>query len=197
MNKFFVVLAILGVSGAVYYFNGPYVFPTSVALGPCWKDYTSPTSYEERASPLKTLHFTVGDVKGRLCYGAPESRGRRLFGPSGVVPFDQIWRLGANEPTRLFLDGPIMFGTLRLEAGRYSLYAVPGATTWEVFATTSTWHWGNQISAEVKNKSVGSTQAAMVRKGAHEESLRFKMEGNTLAMMWGFTRIQIPLAPAS
>ncbi len=196
MKKILAILTILGIGAAVYYLNGPYIFPTSVALGPCWKDWTSPSSYEVRASPLKALHFTVGDVDGRLCYGSPESRGRRLFGPSGVVPFGQLWRMGANEPTRLFLNGPIQFGDLRLEAGRYSLYAEPGATTWRIFATTSIWHWGNQISAEVKNQSVGSTEAPVVRKGAHEESLRFKMEGNVLAMMWGFTRIQIPLAPA-
>ncbi len=196
MSKFLVVLAILAVGASVYYVNGPYVFPTSVALGPCWKDYTSPSSFKARTSPLTAYHFTVGDVKGRLCYGAPESRGRRLFGPSGVVPFGQLWRMGANEPTRLFLDGPIMFGNLRLEAGRYSLYAEPDANTWRIFATTSTWHWGNQISADVKSKTVGFTDTEVVRKGAHEESLRFKMDGNVLAMMWGFTRIQIPLAPA-
>lgn len=196
MKKTIAVLVLLGIGGAVYFMNGPYVFPTSVALGSCWKDWTSPSSYQARVSPLKTMHFTVGEVEGKLCYGAPASRGRRLFGPAGLVPFGQLWRMGANEPTRLLLSGPIQFGDLSLEAGRYSLYAEPDATTWRVFVTTSTWHWGNQITADVKNKTVGFTEAPVVRKGAHEESLRFKMEDNMLTMMWGFTRIQIPLAPA-
>ncbi|MFT4606051.1 MAG: hypothetical protein ACI9W4_002797 [Rhodothermales bacterium] len=197
MKKFFALVVVLGLASTVYFLNGPYLFPTSVALGPCWKDWTSPSSYQARASPLKTLHFSVGGTDGRLCFGAPESRGRRLFGPTGIVPFGPLWRMGANEPTRLFLNGPLQFGTLRLEAGRYSLYAEPDAAAWTIFVTKSTWHWGNQISADVTSQSVGSIEVPVLRQGGHEESLRYKMENSTLIMAWGFTRIQIPLAAAS
>ncbi|MFT5143618.1 MAG: hypothetical protein ACI84D_002248 [Thalassolituus oleivorans] len=194
MKKILAIAVPVALVIGLYLAKGPYLFPTSVALGPCLMDWTSPSTWSPRASPMKTLDFTAGSVHGRVCYGSPETRGRRLFGPSGIVPPGRLWRMGANEPTRLFLDGPVMFGDLRLERGRYSIYAEPGTETWEVFATGSTWHWGNEISSEVRAQQVGSIQAFALRKGAHQESLEYLFEAETLVMAWGFTRLQMPLS---
>ncbi|NNE69597.1 MAG: DUF2911 domain-containing protein [Rhodothermales bacterium] len=194
MKKVLIILAPLLVMAAVYFFTGPYLFPTSTALGPCWKDWTSPASFMPRASPLETLDFSVGAVEGRLCYGAPSSRGRRLFGPSGLVPPGRLWRMGANEPTRLFLNGPIRLGDLELQPGRYSLYARPDAESWEIHVSESTWHWGNMIRSGVRDQEVGSFRAPAIRRGAHQEVLQFAAEDSALVLKWGFTRVRMPIS---
>lgn len=194
MKKTLLILAPVLLAGAVYFFNGPYVFPTSAALGPCLKDWTSPSSYTPRSSPLNTLDFSVDSVNARLCYGAPSARGRQLFGPSGLVPFGRLWRMGANEPTRLFIDGPIRIGDVDLEAGRYSLYAQPDAGTWEVFVSRSTWHWGNMITGGVRAQEAGSFPASVALDEMHEEVLRFEVEEGSLVLMWGLTRVEMPIS---
>ena len=83
----------------------PYWMPTSIALGPCGRDWTSPTSYGPKASPMREVEFSVGESNGKLCYGSPGVRGRKIFGV--LVPWGELWRTGANEPTRLFVNGPV------------------------------------------------------------------------------------------
>lgn len=196
MKRFVWIAGPVAALALVYVFTGPYVFPTSVALGPCLKDFTSPNSYTSRSSPLKSLDLTIGEVRGRLCYGAPSSRGRRLFGEGSLVPDGRLWRLGANEPTRLFLDGTVRLGELTLDPGRYALYAEPGALEWRIFVSTSTWHWGNQITAGVRDAEVGSFVVPRVRRGTHVEQMTFTQEQGELLLSWGFTRVRIPLTPA-
>ncbi|MBO6574980.1 MAG: DUF2911 domain-containing protein [Rhodothermales bacterium] len=196
MKRVLLFAAPLLIVGLLYFARGPYFFPTSTALGPCFKDWTSPSSYMSRASPLRSVDMDLGDAQARLCYGAPSSNGRRLFGQGGVVPDGLLWRMGANEPTRLFVDGPVTLGSLRLEPGRYSLYAQTGQTMWRIFATQSTRHWGNMISSGVRAQEVGSFEVPRVRLGGHVEELTFSHADDTLTMAWGFTRIHMPLAAA-
>lgn len=59
-----------------------------------------------------------------LCYGRPFAQGREVFG--ALVPWDELWRAGANEPTTLYLPFAAEVAGLRVKAGWYSLYLVPG-----------------------------------------------------------------------
>ncbi len=93
--------------------TGVSLVPVQVAIGPCLADWTSPSSYRPRASPLATERFRVDGGTVEICYGRPSRRGRQVFG--ALVPFDSLWRLGANEPTRLYTDRPLRLGDLRLE----------------------------------------------------------------------------------
>src|SRR5207249_7129364 len=52
----------------------------------------------ERPSPLDSSAVQLGGGTIKLCYGRPSARGRKVMGE--LVPFDQPWRLGANEATR-------------------------------------------------------------------------------------------------
>ena len=116
----------------------PYWMPTTIALGPCGRDWTSPTSYGPKASPMRQVSFRVGETEGKICYGAPAARGRDVFGV--LVPWDELWRTGANEPTRLFVDGPVRMAGVDLEPGRYSIYTIPSPDDWRLFISRSTFH---------------------------------------------------------
>ena len=70
----------------------------------------------------------------------------------GVIPFDALWRTGANEPTMIHTSAPITVAGIPIAAGTYSLYAIPGKTEWTVIINRSTSQWGHesQYTAEVQ-----------------------------------------------
>lgn len=199
MRKTFVLLGLLLAGVLVYVTNGPYLLPTSVALGPCFKDWTSPTTYSPRVSPMEQVRFRVGEVNAQVCYSRPSARGRTLFGAEGtLVRYGRLWRMGANEPTLLFIDQPLRLGSVYLDAGRYALYAEPDSASWEVFVSTSTFHWGNQISQEVRAQEVGQTTVPVDSVAFVEELLITPLpdpeDTVSLRVAWGTTAIHIPMS---
>ena len=59
-----------------------------------------------RVSPRDSVPFEVGGRAALLCFGRPSARGRRVFGD--LVPYGELWRLGANEPTVLHLRSMLL-----------------------------------------------------------------------------------------
>ena len=186
-------IAMLGVLIA-FVATGTSLIPPSLLLSPCLKDFTSPLSYRARVSPLATVRVPVGQGTVQLCYGRPQMRGRQVFG--GLVPFDTLWRIGANEPTRLSTTGVINLGSLRLLPGRYSLYSLPRPDHWTVYFTRSTRHWGNAISPAVRAEEVGSIEVPVEQLTAPVETLTIQSDGAGLAISWETTRIHLPLTPS-
>lgn len=179
--------------------SGTSLLPTRLALGPCLRDWTSPTSYQPRASPLATVRVPVGEGTVQLCYGRPAARGRPVFG--GLVRYGDLWRTGANEPTRLYTDRPIAVGGVVLAPGRYSLYSRPDTSRWEVFFNRSTLHWGNDLSAPVLAQEIGHVTVPVERLAAAVETLTVRPEkvsrdGADLVFEWERTRVRLTLQPA-
>jgi len=75
----------------------------------------------ERPSPLDSISVQLGGGTVKLCYGRPSARGRKVMGE--LVPFDQPWRLGANEATTIHLPFAAQLAGVRLEPGTYTLGA--------------------------------------------------------------------------
>ncbi len=86
-------------------------------------------------SPSATVKQTVGLTDIEIVYSRPASRGRQVFG--GLVPYDQVWRTGANESTRITFGGPVVFGGVDVPAGTYAIYSVPGKKSWEVILSSN------------------------------------------------------------
>jgi hypothetical protein len=80
---------------------------------------------EQRASPLRKIDGTIGDAKVHIQYGAPSVKGRVIWG--NLVPYNEVWRTGANESTFIDLDKDIQVEGQTLAAGRYSLFTIPTA----------------------------------------------------------------------
>ena len=181
--------------GATFVVTGISLVPPSVALGPCLKDWTSPVSYRPRMSGMGSLRFRVGDADLSLCYGRPVRRNRTIFG--GLVPYDSLWRLGANEPTRLSVTRSITIAGIPLSPGRYSLYALPRPDAWTVYVSRSTQHWGNDISPAVRAQEVGQAVVPAERLPEPVETLTVRVEdhGNSdraeLVFEWERTRVAL------
>lgn len=174
--------------------TGVSLVPTKLMLGPCLKDWTSPVSYRPRVSPLAALNFSVGDASARLCYGRPIGHGRVIFGK--LVPYDSLWRMGANEPTRLYTNGAISLAGIPLPAGRYSVYTIPHPDRWEVFVTRSTRHWGNDISAAVRAQEVGHADVPVSRLASPVDTFTIRADSGVLDVEWETTRASIPFSKA-
>jgi hypothetical protein len=87
-------------------------------------------------SPASTLKQQVGLSEVTVEYSRPSMRGRTIFGD--LVPYDQLWRTGANMNTTISFSDSVTVGDQMLKAGTYAIFTKPGATSWEVYFYTDT-----------------------------------------------------------
>jgi Protein of unknown function (DUF2911) len=91
-------------------------------------------------SPRDTVRATVGGVHVMVDYGRPSKRGRTIFG--GVIPYNTVWRTGANEATTLIIDRDVTIGDTKVPAGEYTLFSLPTADAWTLIVSKRTKEWG-------------------------------------------------------
>ncbi|WP_243397030.1 DUF2911 domain-containing protein [Flagellimonas pacifica] len=94
-----------------------------------------------KASPFSEVEQEVGLSKITVKYSRPATKGRKIFG--GLVPFGRIWRVGANESTKIKVDSDMKVIGNTLPKGTYALYAFPEKEFWQVVFHTNTEHWGD------------------------------------------------------
>ena len=83
-----------------------------------------------KASPLAKFEQRVGLTDIKIEYSRPSKNERVIFG--NVVPFEEIWRTGANENTKFTTSDFLIFGTDTLKAGTYAIYTKPSKESWEI-----------------------------------------------------------------
>jgi len=96
-------------------------------------------------SPPDTVKATVGGANLQVAYSRPLKRGRVIFG--NVVPWNQVWRTGANAATQLSTDRDLVFGTTALPAGKYTLWTLPTPTGAKLIINRETGQWGTDYHA--------------------------------------------------
>jgi hypothetical protein len=92
------------------------------------------------ASPSQKIEQKVGLTDVTLEYSRPSMKGRTIFGE--LVPYDKLWRTGANANTKITFSNDVQVGKKVLKAGSYAIYTKPGAQSWEVYFYTDTNNWG-------------------------------------------------------
>lgn len=83
-----------------------------------------------RPSPKASVSQMVGVTKVTIDYGSPGVKNRVVWGE--LVPYNEIWRTGANELTTITFDDPVEINGTELTAGTYGIHSVPGKTEWEI-----------------------------------------------------------------
>lgn len=91
-------------------------------------------------SPKGHVEQIVGLTKVSIDYSRPSAKGRKIFGD--LVPFDKVWRTGANLCTIIETDGPVQIEGSTLPAGKYSLFTIPREGAWVVIFNKDTELWG-------------------------------------------------------
>lgn len=90
---------------------------------------------------LKTeIDQTVGLTNLSVDYFRPAKKGRLVFGD--LVPYGKMWRTGANQNTVIEIDTDIEINGKNLAPGKYALYTLPKAESWEVIMYKTTDNWG-------------------------------------------------------
>src|SRR5579863_4794189 len=94
-------------------------------------------------SPPATASVSFADGKTvTIDYSQPSMRGRKIFGE--LVPYDKVWRTGANAATSLKTDTNLSIGGTTVPAGSYTLYTLPGANSWQLIINKQTGQWGTK-----------------------------------------------------
>lgn len=127
----------------------------------------------------------------KVIYGRPSSKTDTVFGKQ--VPFEKIWRTGANEATEIKFYQDVMFGDKRIKAGSYVLVTIPGEKEWEIILNKNLDVWGAfqyDPKADIARIKVPVSKAEKL----DVFSIAFKRIKNEIQMVlgWDTTRVKIP-----
>ncbi len=134
----------------------------------------------------------VGITDFSVDYSSPAMRGRKIFG--GLLPFDKLWRTGANAPTKLTASRDFTFGETAVPKGTYSVFSIPGASSWTVILNKN-------ADAGADEYDAGNDAARVtVKPGtiAARERMTFIFSDTTesaarLDLEWDTVRISVPI----
>jgi hypothetical protein len=133
-----------------------------------------------KASPRENVTGKINTATISIDYGSPSVRGRKIWG--ALVPFDKIWRAGANEATTFETDKDLIVEGEKLPAGKYSVFIIPNEKDCIVIFNKKSDQWGaynyskdlDQLRVEVSPKK--ETKSA--------EKLLFIVKDNEVALLW-------------
>ena len=105
-----------------------------------------------RATTVVTLNPPRGTSNAqpariRIDYGQPHLRGRTLH-TDNLVPFDSVWRTGANEATEFETEVDLTLGGAAVPKGKYTLYSLPTSRGWTLIINRNTGQWGTDYDAK-------------------------------------------------
>jgi len=96
----------------------------------------------QRASPAATATGVLTNGANiTIKYSSPGVKGREIYG-TDLVPYDKVWRAGANEATTFETDKDLKVEGKPLPAGKYSIYAIASAKDWIIIFNSATGQWG-------------------------------------------------------
>lgn len=99
------------------------------------------TTPKPRLSPPGEANCTFADGKMiKVAYSRPFMKDRKIMG--GLVPYDQVWRTGANEATSFETSVALTVGMKEIPAGKYTLYTIPSENEWTLIINKQTGQWG-------------------------------------------------------
>lgn len=121
-------------------------------------------------------------------------KGRKVFGD--LVPFDKLWRTGANAATLVKLTDAIEIQGKKLDTGSYVLYTIPGTGSWEIIFNKGLTNWGSDGYKESEDVLRVKLPAKKLKDNVESFTLDFsdiKPESCNLNISWEKTQVSIPI----
>jgi hypothetical protein len=145
-------------------------------------------------SPSASVTQQVGVTDITISYHRPSVAKRKVWGD--LVPYDEVWRAGANENTTISFSSPVTIGGKKLAAGTYGLHMLPTAKDWTVILSTVASAWGS-FSYDAKEDAVRLTVTPAP--APFEESLEYRFENPTensvtVVLNWEKLQVSFPIA---
>jgi hypothetical protein len=140
-----------------------------------------------------TVRATIGAAALTVDYSRPLARGRTLLG--GIVPYDRVWRTGANAATQFTTSAPITLAGIAVPAGTYTLWTIPRAKEAGLIVNRQTGQWGTGYDpARDLGRASMASEALTSPAEAFTISITPRDErAGTLAMEWGTFRWTAPI----
>lgn len=137
-----------------------------------------------RPSPQASLTQTVGVTDITLKYSRPGVKGRTVWGD--LVPYDKVWRTGANEATTISFSEDVMINGQKLAKGTYSLHTIPGRDEWTIIFNSVADQWGSYSYDQAKDvlRVTAKPQRAEFREWMGFEIQDMTTDKATIALRW-------------
>ncbi len=145
-------------------------------------------------SPLAKVEQKVGLTDCSIEYSRPSMKGRTIFGD--LVPFDEMWRTGANASTKLTFSDDVKIAGKDVPAGTYALYTIPSQTEWTIILHKNLSYWGTGgTSYKAEEDLIRFKVKANNSYGVKIESLTFNFanissEGCDIELLWENTQVK-------
>ena len=149
------------------------------------------------ASPKQSIEQQFSLSKISVEYGRPGVKGRKIFGD--LVPFNQVWRAGANAATKITFSQNINFGGKIVSAGSYSLFVTPTEKEWKIILNSVANQWGAYEYNEKMN--IAEVSVPVQKLGDKQEYFEISLQpvddhSTNMIMKWDMTQVLIPIKEA-
>jgi hypothetical protein len=134
-------------------------------------------------------NYRVSEKVIKIIYSRPQLKGRSL---EKLAPLGKKWRTGANEATEVTFYKDVVFGGTAVKAGTYTMYAIPGKTTWTVALSSQLNVWGVYFHKDENDVAKVTIPVKQTEENLDVFSIAID-EDMTINMGWGTTLISIPV----
>jgi len=144
-------------------------------------------------SPPDSVRASVGGAALSVRYSRPSARGRVIFG--NVVPWNQVWRTGANQATVLETNADLSVAGTAVPAGKYSLWTIPSPAGWKLIVNRNTGQWGTDYDAQYDLARL-DMQVEPLPQSVEQFTIAIEPKGKrgVLKLEWEKTRASIPFS---
>jgi len=162
-----------------------------VSLAACQKDKS------QRPSPPAQAQCKFSDGKTiTVDYSSPRVKGRKIFGE--LVPYDEVWRTGANDATTFVTTANLTIGSVSVPAGNYTMFTVPNQDKWTLIINKQTGEWG--IPYKYESDELGRTDMKVSKTPAPVENFTIAFDqmssSCTLNLSWENTQASVKVVEA-
>lgn len=149
-----------------------------------------------KASPFQEVRQDIGLSTVGVRYSRPAVKGREIFG--NLVPYGRIWRVGANESTKITLSHPMNIGAEEIPAGTYALYAFPEVASWEIVFHKDTTLWGDGRKSYSRENDFARFRVTPEPWPRPQENFLITFDkithnGMEMLLIWDRTCVRIPI----
>ena len=151
----------------------------------------------KKISPEQNITYTQGDLELHAYYSSPGKKGRVIFGD--LVPYNEVWRTGANEATTFTTNKNLIIDGQKLPKGTYTLWTIPGETSWQVIFNSEMYGWGvkftDQTAARDPNYDVvvATVSPSKSLTVAENFSISFTEAGEGSLMILAWDTLVVPV----
>ena len=145
-------------------------------------------------SPLSTVSQRVGMTDVTVTYSRPSMKGRAIYGD--LVPYDQLWRTGANQATKISFSDTMEVAGKKVPGGEYALFTIPGEQEWTIILNKNTEQGGTGSYKESEDALRFEVAPITTKENYETFTIAFSDISQTSAslnILWEDTRVQFPI----